>query len=113
MRDRNKRRKYNKEYKATFRLSKVGVLVSLFSLVLVLGLLFLSQSNQMATSGYDIAKLQKDANELKSQNEQLQIQASRLQSIQNIDGGIKNSGMVPVGQINYLPGNTNVATSIK
>ncbi len=78
MRDRTKRKRFKKEYRPIFRLSKTGVVISVISLAFVLGLIYLSQSNQMATSGYDIAKLQREADELKIQNEQLQIQASRL-----------------------------------
>lgn len=114
MRDRAKRRKFRKEYKPTFKLSRIGVVVSVVSLTLVLGLLYLSQSNQMATSGYDIAKLQQQQQDLKLQNEQLQIQASRLQSIQSIDSGIAKSGMVPVSKIDYVPTDSgSVAVNIK
>jgi hypothetical protein len=81
--------------------------------LLFVGLLYISQSNQMATSGYDIAKLESQANQLKADNERLQIEASRLQSIQQIDAGIKDAGMVTVKKINYLPGGTNVALNIK
>lgn len=113
MRDRTKRRKFSRNYKPTFRLSKIGLTVASAGLVLVLGLLYLSQSNQMATSGYDIAKLESQQQQLMADNERLQIEASRLQSIQQIDAGIKSSGMIPVKQINYLPGGTSVALNIK
>lgn len=52
----------------------------------------------MATSGYDIAKLEKQQQALKLENESLQIEASKLQSIQNIDSGVATSGMVPVSE---------------
>jgi len=113
MRDRAKRRKFTRNYKPTFRLNKIGMTVAAAGLVLVLGLLYLSQSNAMATSGYDIAKLQSQQQQLIEDNERLQIEASRLQSIQQIDTGIKDAGMVPVKTINYLPGGTNVAVNIK
>jgi uncharacterized membrane protein len=113
MRDRTKRRKFARNYKPTFRLSKIGLTVAAAGLILVLGLLYLSQSNQMATSGYDIAKLESQQKQLRDDNERLQIEASRLQSIQQIDTGIKTSGMVPVKQINYLSGGTSVALNIR
>jgi CBS domain containing-hemolysin-like protein len=113
MRDRAKRRKFRKEFKPSFKLSRVGTVVSIVALTFVLGLLYLSQSNQMATSGYDIAKLEKKQQELRLETERLQIEASRLQSIQNLDSGIAKSGMVPVSKINYVPANTNVAVNIK
>ena len=113
MRDRAKRRRLTRGYKPTFRLSKIGLTVAAAGLVLTLGLLYLSQSNQMATSGYDIAKLEAQQQQLKADNERLQIEASRLQSIQQIQAGIKDSGMVSVKTINYVPGGTNVALNIK
>lgn len=113
MRDRAKRRKFTRNYKSSFRLNKTGLTLAVSGLVLVLGLLYLSQSNQMATSGYDIAKLESQQKQLVEDNERLQIEASRLQSIQQIDTGIKSSGMVPVKTINYLPGGTSVAINIK
>jgi hypothetical protein len=114
MRDRSRRRKFRKEYKPVFRLSKLGVVVSVVALTFVLGLLYLSQSNQMATSGYDIAKLERQQAELRLENERLQIEASRLQSIQNIDTAVAKSGMVPVSKINYVPTNSgNVAVNLK
>lgn len=113
MRDRTKRRKFRKEYKPTFKLSRIGVILSVVALTFVMGLLYLSQSNQMATSGYDIAKLEKQQQALKLENESLQIEASKLQSIQNIDSGVATSGMVPVSKINYVPSSTNVAVNIK
>lgn len=113
MRDRTKRRKFVRSYKPTFQLSKIGLTLAAAGLLLVLGLLYLSQSNQMATSGYDIAKLESEQQKFKEDNERLQIEASRLQSIQQIDTNIKNSGMVPVKKINYLPGGTSVALSVK
>lgn len=113
MRDRTKRRKFAKSYKSTFHLGKIGITVAVTGLVLVLGLLYLNKSNQMAISGYDIAKLETQQKQLIEDNERLLIEASRLQSIQQIDAGIKDSGMVPVKKINYLPGGTNVALNIK
>lgn len=113
MRDRAKRRKFARNYKPTFRLSKLALTIVAAGFVLALGLLYISQSNQMATSGYDIAKLESQANQLKEDNERLQIEASRLQSIQQIDAGIKDAGMVTVKKINYIPGGTSVALNIK
>jgi hypothetical protein len=113
MRDRNKRRKFTKNYKPTFRLKKMGLLLVGTGLVFALGLLYLSGSNGMATSGYDIDKLESQQKQLMEDNERLQLEASRLQSIQQIDSGIKDSGMVPVKKINYLPGGTSVALNVK
>ena len=113
MRDRLKRKKFRREYKPVFRLSKTAVVVSLVGIVFAMGLLYLSQANSMAASGYDIAKLERQTEELKAQNQQLQVEASKLQSIENVEAGVKNSGMVPISQIDYVPASTSVATALK
>jgi hypothetical protein len=81
----------------------------LIALVGVLALLYLSQSNKMALKGYDIASLEKQKAELLAERERLEIESSRLQSIQEIQNGLKDSGMVPVKKINYVPATSTVA----
>src|SRR3990167_6471671 len=65
---------------------------------LVIGLFYLSQSNRIATRGYEITKLQGQKAELQADQGELEIPAARLQSIQTIREGVKDSGMVPVTQ---------------
>lgn len=107
MKDRLKRRKFNRNYKSSFRLGKYSVAFVVVSIVFVSSLLYLSQSNKMALRGYDIAELEQKKQELLQEKERLEIESSRLQSIQEIQGGIKDSGMVPINKINYLPANTS------
>lgn len=113
MRDRAKRRKFKRDYKPTFRLSKASLVVVCAGLLLSMSLFYLAQSNQMATSGYDISSLEASLDELSAKNEQLQIQASSLQSIQQISAGVETSGMVNVEKINYVAGGTSVALNVK
>lgn len=63
----------------------------------------------MAIRGYDIAELEKQKQELLAEKERLEIESSRLQSIQEIEKGLKNSGMVPVKKINYVTASSTVA----
>jgi hypothetical protein len=63
----------------------------------------------MAVRGYDIAALEKQKQELLAERERLEIEASRFQSIQEIESGLKNSGMVPVKKINYVSTSTSIA----
>jgi hypothetical protein len=81
----------------------------LIALVGVFSLLYLSQSNKMALKGYDISTLEKERAELVAERERLEIESSRLQSIQEIQKGLDTSGMVPVKKINYIPATTSVA----
>ncbi len=109
MKDRTKRRKFNRTYKPNFRLGKFSFGFVVLGLVLVTSLLYLSQSNKMAVRGYDIDALEKQKQELMAEKERLEIEASRFQSIQEIESGLKNSGMVPVKKINYISAPTSIA----
>lgn len=109
MKDRTKRRKFNRTYKTHFRLGKFGFIFLVLALILVGGLLYLSQSNKLAVRGYDIASLEKQKDDLTAEKEQLEIDASRLQSIQQIEQGLKNSGMVPVKKIDYIQTSSTIA----
>lgn len=109
MKNRTKRRKFNRNYRKSFQLGKMSIGFVLAGTFFVLSLLYLSQSNKIALRGYDIASLEKQKTELLAERERLEIESSRLQSIQQIEGGLKDSGMVPTGKINYLPASTNIA----
>lgn len=109
MKDRTKRRKFNKNYTKSFRLGNVALGFVMLALVGTLSLLYLSQSNKMALKGYDIAGLEKQRAELVAERERLEIESSRLQSIQEIQQGLDKSGMVPVKKINYVPAQTTIA----
>lgn len=109
MKDRTKRRKFNRNYKPHFHLGKFGFIFVILSLILVGGLLYLSQSNKIAVKGYDINDLEQQKQELMAEKERLEIEASRLQSIQEIEDGLKDSGMVPIKKINYITSPTSIA----
>jgi len=102
MKDRTKRRKFNRQYRPQFKLGKFSLGFIILLLLFSLSLLYLSQSNKMAVRGYDIASLEKEKQALSEERERLEIESSRLQSIQQIESGLKNSGMVPVKKINYV-----------
>jgi len=102
MRDRTKRRKFNRQYKPQFKLGKFSLGFIVLLIIFSGSLLYLSQSNKMAVKGYDIASLEKERQELSEERERLEIESSRLQSIQQIESGLKDSGLVPVKKINYI-----------
>jgi hypothetical protein len=102
MKDRTKRRKFNRQYRPQFKLGKFSLGFIILLLLFSLSLLYLSQSNKMAVKGYDIAGLEKEKEALMEERERLEIESSRLQSIQQIESGLKESGMVPVKKINYI-----------
>lgn len=110
MRER-KRKNFNENYRQSVFLGKSSVFFVFAGLIFALGLLYLSQSNAVALKGYSMADLEKRKVELQSERDRLQIEATRLQSIQEIQKSINTSDtqkFVPVKKINYLP-STNVA----
>lgn len=109
MKDRKKRRKFNRRYRPDFRIGKFSLGFIILLLLFALSLFYLSQSNKMAVKGYDIAKLEKQRQELQEERERLEIEASRIQSIKEIQEGLKDSGMVPVKKINYITSPTALA----
>lgn len=110
MRER-KRRNFNQAYKSNILLGRGSIVIASIGLVVMLGLLYLSQSNAIALKGYALSDLEKRKSELEAEKDRLQIEATRLQSIQEIQKSqsqSSGSSYVPVQKINYLP-STNVA----
>lgn len=109
MKDRLKRRKFNRTYKSNFRVGKMTLGIIIVLILFVTSLLYLSQSNKMALRGYDIAELEQQRQDLLAERERLEIESSRLQSIKEIENGLKDSKLVPVKKINYIPTTSNIA----
>jgi hypothetical protein len=78
----------------------------------MIGLLYLSQSNSIAVKGASLTDLEAKKAGLEETRDRLQIEATRLQSLQEIEKSVddkdSSNRYVPVGQINYLP-SSNVA----
>lgn len=111
MRER-KRKNFNQGFKSNFLLGRASMVVVSIGLVFMLGLLYLSQSNAIALKGDNLSDLEARKNQLQEEKERLQIEATRLQSIQEIEktstGANSNTKFVPIQKINFLPG-SNVA----
>jgi len=54
-------------------------------LVALVSLLYLSQTSDLAGTGYDIADLQSEQQQLQMQNEQLRLQVDQLESLDRVD----------------------------
>jgi cell division protein FtsL len=71
-------------------------------LACLLCLFYLAQSNAVATTGYKIRELEQRRKELQEDNEKLQLEAARLQSIKEVEDTAEDLKMVPSKQVNYL-----------
>lgn len=59
--------------------------IPLLILATVVSLLYLSQTSDVATTGYDIADLEAQKRELQMRNEQLRLQIAQLQSLDRVE----------------------------
>jgi hypothetical protein len=88
--------------KKSFKIGPVSLNFITIIIISLLSLFYLIQSQQSATKGYVIQDIQKQQQDLVSQNDQLQIQASQLKSLQNIQNTAQSLQMVPTTQLNYI-----------
>lgn len=72
------------------------------ALFLVLSLFYLAQANEIATKGYKIRELEEKKTEALEKQERLNIEATRLRSIKEIQNNASNSQMVPATEVNYV-----------
>jgi cell division protein FtsL len=112
MRER-KRKNFQKNYKSNLIIGRASISVVAIALTFMLGMLYLSQMNVFAVKGASISDLESRKSQLEEERDRLQIEATRLQSIQEIektldDDSATKDKYVPVDKINYLP-SSNVA----
>ena len=112
MRER-RRKNFSKGYSGNFVIGKASIMLVAIGLVFALGLLYLSQSNSIAVKGATLTELEAQKAELVEERDRLQVEATRLQSLKEIEQELEgeNDGedeYVPVDKINYLP-SSNVA----
>jgi len=89
---------FSKTVKINFRIFNA----TLISLIIVIGVASLVQINSLAVKGYQIKDLQNRINELKEVGENLQLDALKLQSMDNIKNKVSSLDMVAVGEVSYL-----------
>lgn len=72
--------------------------------LLVLGLVYLFQVNNLSTKGYEIKQLEGRLTELRERQKRLELEAAALQSIQSIEEEIETLNLVPSKIVKHLPG---------
>lgn len=100
--------------KRTFPLSisigPVTLKFILITLLCVLGLFYITQSNESSLKGYKIRDLEDKKNKLILENQKLNVEVARLKSL----GALQNTGelnLVPPTKIDYLPPESPVAVT--
>jgi len=113
MRER-KRKQFQKNFKTGLFFGRVTTSIVFISLLLLVGVFYLSQQNMVTVKGEEITNLEIKKSELESERNRLQLEATRLQSIQELEGRIKEDPssqerFVPIERINYIP-SSNIVT---
>ena len=87
----------NKRAKKSFAFAYV-----LFFVIFVCGFSYVFVTNDIATKGYEIRSLTKQANELESTNESLQVEVSNLKSVNMLEAKSTDLQMVKAQKIDYV-----------
>ncbi len=77
-------------------LGPVSNSIILIVLALVLGMLYLAQVTKTNAYGYKIASLQSEQAQLRAENDDLQVAAARLQSVQRVQNSDQAKNLVSV-----------------
>jgi len=79
----------------------------LVSLICAAGVFYIFEVNNAAMQGYKIQNLEKQAQDLKDNNEKLKIKEAELRSMYNIEEKTKDLNMTAPKDVSYLtlPGN--------
>jgi len=90
------------------RLSVLQVLVALVTVSVGVG--YIWEVNQSATAGFTMRELNNSIEDLTLEQERLDLQVARLQSIDSVTTRVQMLGMKEVGNIEYItPGGDTVA----
>lgn len=87
--------------KAELKLGPVSTSMVMVAIVAVLALLYLNNITKTSTFGYQVSELQRQRNEAVSAKQELQVEAARLTSIQEIQKSKTVSGLTPTTQVSY------------
>lgn len=77
----------------------------LFALIMIFGIMYIVQVNNLSTQGYDIQKLEQRLVDLKEQGKRLELESTALKSMENLGEDIKAMNLVPSKNVKYLRDN--------
>ncbi|OGY47629.1 MAG: hypothetical protein A2840_01255 [Candidatus Buchananbacteria bacterium RIFCSPHIGHO2_01_FULL_47_11b] len=76
--------------------------LTLIGFVVVAVAVYLFQVNSLATKGYEIRELESQIKEVRQQNQQLQLAAAELESLESIKNKVAELNMVAVGKADFI-----------
>lgn len=71
-------------------------------LIFIIGIIYLSQINGLATFGFKLQALEERAREIERINKKLDLEVAELQSLSRITGATRGLGMVKVDAVDYI-----------
>ncbi len=87
--------------KADMKLGPVSASIVMVAVVAVLALLYLNQITKQSVFGYQVSDLQRQKNQASAAKQELEVEAARLTSIQQIQSSKSVSTLVPTTQVTY------------
>lgn len=96
-----RRRTIGKELK----LGPLSMKFATIALIAIAALFYLAQSTQGAAQKYQIMQLTETKKELDAKSKELEVEAARFKSLNEIEKSTQNSNFEPVGQTNFYPTN--------
>ena len=105
----NVKRTYAKNCRGSFNLSLKSAIIILALIVLILGIFYLYQVNDLATKGYEIREIEKQIIELSEMNKKNRIKEVELRSMYNIEKTAENLNLISSKGMTYINLNGSVA----
>lgn len=89
---------------ASVKIKKSLALISFIFIILIalLGLLYLSQTNNLATKGYEIKAKEEKLESLRAENQRLKIELAKVRRLDYLDEFAKNQNLVKIERASFL-----------
>ncbi|OIP24890.1 hypothetical protein AUK11_01915 [bacterium CG2_30_37_16] len=102
--------KIYRQYQKTFMVGPISLSFITISVVVVLSLLYMSQSSKLLARNYDFDELDQKKAQIELETAKLETEVAKLQSITEIQKS-QNSGknLEQIKKINYLPSTSSLA----
>ena len=97
-----KKNKRAKTVRHNFRIGPVSLCFVSLTILCLVSLFYLAQSNQIATKGYEISTLEKKLEETDESNRRLELRAAELQAVKSVEQSAQHLNMVPIEKMVYL-----------
>lgn len=97
------RQKFQKE--SVWKRLKIGAIsirMVIFGLIILVGFIYLVQTNRVSTGGFEVKELSQRVDELKKETKKLELEATQRQSLKTIKETSEKMDLVGVSRIDYI-----------